>query len=493
MIDRLQFTANLTICKSNRQTKGGIEYLVAPVVMLVEGVVNDELALAENFGDIPGVWNGIPLVIGHPTAGDGSPLSANFPDTLAEIETGRVFNVEIDGKKLKGEAWVNLVQARQSTNGRELVARLDSNQPVEVSTAYFCDHQATPGYYEGKKYSGIQKNFRPDHLAVLLRGTGACSWQDGCGAPRINQQEATMPYPNEHAGRINDPGKYERIRRENDKFGEGIHAIWGITKNGGEEKTELQSLRFDKKKFSPDEAKKWLKEHDYPTGSFEPAQNEDSGLAVQARAVFAALGDLLGIKINQEASAMKRDELIKAILDDGRLGLTEVQLNEMKDDALTALSDNLAKLKPNDDVDESKKDDTDKKDDEKDKGEDEVEPEKKDDVAPAESALPETLQQLSKIIEATGGVQAFEQRLTAMKTNEDAQRAQLVSQITANKASAFTAEELTAMPITVLGKLAQTFALTDYRAAGGEVEVDKDKIQVLERKDPLAPEQKKEA
>ena len=81
--------------------------------------------------------------------------------------------------------------------------------------------------------------------------------------------EFQKPYPNEHAQRLNSPDKYERIRRQNDKFGSGIHAIFGVTEDG---KTELQAIRFSADKFSPEEAREWLEEHDYSTGGFEPAK-----------------------------------------------------------------------------------------------------------------------------------------------------------------------------------------------------------------------------
>jgi len=83
------------------------------------------------------------------------------------------------------------------------------------------------------------------------------------------QVEGQKPYPNEHAIRLNDPDKYKRIRRQNDKFGPGIHAIFGVTEDG---KTELQSIRFSVDKFTADEAREWLEEHDYKTSGFEPAK-----------------------------------------------------------------------------------------------------------------------------------------------------------------------------------------------------------------------------
>jgi hypothetical protein len=80
------------------------------------------------------------------------------------------------------------------------------------------------------------------------------------------------PYPNEHACRINDPGKYIRIRRENDKFGSGIHALWGV--QGGGKPVELQAIRFDKTKFTAAEARKWCKDHDHVCKPFEPASEK---------------------------------------------------------------------------------------------------------------------------------------------------------------------------------------------------------------------------
>lgn len=80
-----------------------------------------------------------------------------------------------------------------------------------------------------------------------------------------------MPYPIEHAARLHDPAGYDRFRRENDKFGSGIHAIWGIKNN----KAELQAIRFDAGKFTAAEARAWLKDHDYQPILFEPATGKE--------------------------------------------------------------------------------------------------------------------------------------------------------------------------------------------------------------------------
>lgn len=93
-----------------------------------------------------------------------------------------------------------------------------------------------------------------------------------------------MPFPNEHAARIKNPGQFEDIRRSNDKLGAGIDAIFGIKTVDGERVSEIQAIRFDKKKFSPDEAKAWLKDNDFKPIEFEPASEklQEAGLSMQA-------------------------------------------------------------------------------------------------------------------------------------------------------------------------------------------------------------------
>jgi len=108
-----------------------------------------------------------------------------------------------------------------------------------------------------------------------------------------------MPYLNEHAVRIQPPSKYERFRRENDKFGAGIDAIWGITEDG---KAELQALRFDAKRYTLDEVRKWLKEHDYEPLEVEPAEREFSEDAVERDALLMETGEYpdKGVAITEE-------------------------------------------------------------------------------------------------------------------------------------------------------------------------------------------------
>ena len=77
------------------------------------------------------------------------------------------------------------------------------------------------------------------------------------------------PYPNEHSARLKRPSGYKRFRRQNDRFGKGVHAIWGITFDGY---SELQSIRFDSSQFTAAQSKAWMKNTGYKALKFEPAK-----------------------------------------------------------------------------------------------------------------------------------------------------------------------------------------------------------------------------
>ena len=85
-----------------------------------------------------------------------------------------------------------------------------------------------------------------------------------------------MPFPTEHAARLKQPGSYKRIRRENDKFAAGIHAIWGVKED---DTVELQAVRFDKSKFTVAQAKQWLKDNNRVPLEFEEASDGSAELA----------------------------------------------------------------------------------------------------------------------------------------------------------------------------------------------------------------------
>jgi hypothetical protein len=187
----LYFSVNQT-ATAHEVMHDGHRYLVAPVVALVAGVVNSLYVPADELSKHIAAWNGRPISLGHPQA-NGQYISANSPDVWASAVPGQLWNAHADGDKLKADLWLDLDKAAKlGDSGTKIVQRLRSNQPVEVSTGYFADVESTPGVWNGKSYTGITRNIRPDHLALLPDELGACSWMDGCGAPRVNSEKNDM-------------------------------------------------------------------------------------------------------------------------------------------------------------------------------------------------------------------------------------------------------------------------------------------------------------
>ena len=119
----------------------------------------------------------------------------------------------------------------------------------------------------GEEKQGLRNDSCPSchGTGSIEQNDGSIAWYDACpdcGTSGPAVSFVSKPFVGEHAARQTDPKMFDDMRRENDKFAPGIDVIWGI--KGG--KTKVQSIHFDAAKFSVEEAKAWLKEHDYKTG-----------------------------------------------------------------------------------------------------------------------------------------------------------------------------------------------------------------------------------
>ena len=172
--------------------RNGRDYLVAPLTMLVPGVLNgsqgpllypdDEVELSTD------QWNGMPIVLNHPTV-NGVPVSARDPDLLETYGIGTVYR-SVFNQKLVAEGWFDVLNTQRVDS--RVLEWLDSNTPFELSTGLFTKNEPAPensvlvttnskGQKVSKPYQWIARSYRPDHLAVLPDATGACSLDDGCG------------------------------------------------------------------------------------------------------------------------------------------------------------------------------------------------------------------------------------------------------------------------------------------------------------------------
>lgn len=195
-------TSNTTLLVANtgltvppqRLKRHGQDYLIAKCVLLVAGVLNQGLVVEDAI--VPSDWNYVPITVGHPAADSGLAVSARDPDVLSRCHVGHVFHAQLgQGMRsgqpvtsLIGDLWINLGDvARCGTEAEQAVQMLETQQRLEVSTAFFPDVTPTTGVFLGTPYQEVYTRLRPDHLALLPNAIGACSWTNGgCGAPRLN-------------------------------------------------------------------------------------------------------------------------------------------------------------------------------------------------------------------------------------------------------------------------------------------------------------------
>lgn len=162
-------------------THQGIKHLVAPVVLINVGVHHGSngpiLYTEDELKQFPAAWNGRPLTIDHPPQG----ASANSPEFIEHQAVGMVWNVRFANSALRGDLYVNIRKC-EGISPAALGALREGK--LEVSTGLWESGEDTSGTFKGESYGRIARNIRPDHLALLPDAVGACSWRDGCGAPR---------------------------------------------------------------------------------------------------------------------------------------------------------------------------------------------------------------------------------------------------------------------------------------------------------------------
>jgi len=173
-----QYVVNIS-GKVRRESKGGKSYLVAPMTLIVPGVLNGSQGALfyppEEVRRNPQIWSGTPIVVYHPQV-NGMPVSARDPDILATQGIGIVLHPTAN-EKLKAEGWFD-EQKTAKVDQRVLEAL---NQRMEISTGLFTDNLPVPGVFNGTSYNFVARNYRPDHLAILPDKVGACSLDAGCG------------------------------------------------------------------------------------------------------------------------------------------------------------------------------------------------------------------------------------------------------------------------------------------------------------------------
>jgi hypothetical protein len=179
----LRFLTNLKATHRRKMLEGR-PHLVVPTTILGEAVITGEgsgskpllYTNAENEKSAP-AWNHMPVVVYHPEDETGF-VSARTPEWLDARKVGLLLNTKNDGK-LKTQCWFD--EARTKQIDKRVYDAILANQSLEVSTGLGAEIEWTTGTHDGKKYEGIPRNYRPDHLAILPDRIGAYSLAMGGG------------------------------------------------------------------------------------------------------------------------------------------------------------------------------------------------------------------------------------------------------------------------------------------------------------------------
>jgi hypothetical protein len=186
-----KMTLNGVSFRTETDQRTGAEILVAPVVLITEGVhagfSGAIFYSAEVLSHMAHSWNGRPLPIMHPTDGNGQAIQANSPEAIAQHSVGTLFNVswEPERRALVGEVWIDVARAHAvclEMGVPDVVDIITSGRPLEVSTGFFVAAMGPGGTWNGEQFAHAALGpIFADHLALLPGAVGACSWEDGCG------------------------------------------------------------------------------------------------------------------------------------------------------------------------------------------------------------------------------------------------------------------------------------------------------------------------
>jgi HK97 family phage major capsid protein/HK97 family phage prohead protease len=213
----------------------------------------------------------------------------------------------------RGGTEVGVARARDISNRSEL-----SIDTVRRMASYFARHEVDK---QGEGFSPGEKGYpSAGRIAwALWGGDSGQSWANAITKRLDSLDERSIdarPYPNEHAARVRDPNNYDEFRRINNELGDGIHIIVGYNDEG----SEIQSIRFDKTKWTEKEARQWLKDNNWDVLEFEPAIEEKSMTDIQADQAI----------IDEAIQESVLDAVSESVVDDERKADVEVTHRAMQ-------------------------------------------------------------------------------------------------------------------------------------------------------------------
>lgn len=237
----IQLFPNSFLIPYREVNENGKDWLVVNGVPLVEGVLNGRYVAAEEFGAFVHGWNDVPLVMRHPKKNGGS---ARVPSPDVTV-VGRFYNAKMDGKRLTGQYWLDKNALLSTPEGELILSKIYAGTPVETSTGYFSASYKEAGQWNGKDFTLVDREIKPDHIAILPDEIGACSVKDGCGLVRNQMQtncqscEHSQELVTNMTGKLPDSGKkqweevYQAALKAGDDKETAAKKAWGAMKSSG--------------------------------------------------------------------------------------------------------------------------------------------------------------------------------------------------------------------------------------------------------------------
>lgn len=197
-----QLTAALNGATPRKVTFLGREFLVVPARLVRSQVLRNNLGasflppavMTEEWASL---WNGIPVLVGDHPQTRGQPVSGRSPELWDARGAGWIFNASIAAEEggiraLRGEVWIDLARVEHVAGLRVIVDRVMVGERVELSTGFPADIENTQGVFNGDAYEIVMHPQGADHLVISTEFTGACSVAHGCGLGVNKGQELPM-------------------------------------------------------------------------------------------------------------------------------------------------------------------------------------------------------------------------------------------------------------------------------------------------------------
>lgn len=309
------------------------EFSVFPAVIVQEQVLQNNLGrvllpftlIQENVD----AWNGIPVVVTHPTFG-GKFISARSPGVLNSIGVGSLFNAQAVDGELKVEVFIDNGRIEEVEGTAKSIQQVANGEGSELSTGFGTTLRKEKGTFDGREFDAVMTAMVPDHLALLPNATGACSVDDGCGLG-VNEEKsegllkkALNAFRRLMGWNESDEEKREEVRDAlRAAFGGPDSFVWPVAMFSDEGRVifEVEDMGTGIKLF---EVSFELGESGVTLG--EPVEVE----RVTTFKPVTSSGDLPVT----EVSSMSREEMVASLVAAG-LG-TEAVLNELTDCKLKA-------------------------------------------------------------------------------------------------------------------------------------------------------------